>query len=182
MPTFFSFVENSVIASSLLCPWAILARFSWNLYRSRGGLYEEKLSNAIVATELNICLTSCQIISMLCTHHGDRSTTSMTGYADVKAGARFLAGIGYFTSPPALCPSSCTVCWVEWGDISLGVKRLTREADRSHPSSAMDKNVWRYTSIVTSLCRCALTNHSENFAFLQCLSSFPSGEYRITVS
>jgi hypothetical protein len=32
------------------------------------------------------------------------------------------------------------------GALSLGVKRPVRETDHSPPSSAEDKNVWRYTS------------------------------------
>jgi tRNA U34 5-methylaminomethyl-2-thiouridine-forming methyltransferase MnmC len=42
---------------------------------------------------------------------------------------------------PALRPTQPPIQW-EPGALSLGVKRLSREADHSPPSSAEVKNVW----------------------------------------
>jgi hypothetical protein len=46
----------------------------------------------------------------------------------------------------ALGPTQPPVPWIPWA-LSLGVKRSGREADRSPPSSAEDKNSWSCTSI-----------------------------------
>jgi hypothetical protein len=57
-------------------------------------------------------------------------------------------GIFLFTtvSRTALEPIQLPIQWVPVA-LSLGVKRLGREADHSTPSSAEIKNVWSYTSI-----------------------------------
>jgi hypothetical protein len=49
-------------------------------------------------------------------------------------------------SRTALGPTQPPVQWVT-AALSLGVKRLGREADHSPPSSAEVKNAWNYTSI-----------------------------------
>jgi hypothetical protein len=56
-------------------------------------------------------------------------------------------GIFLFTtvSRPALGPTQPPIQWVP-GVLSLGVKRLGREADHSPPSSTEVKNAWSYTS------------------------------------
>jgi hypothetical protein len=56
-------------------------------------------------------------------------------------------GIFLFTtaSRTTLGPTQLPIQWVP-EDLSLGVKRLGREADHSPPSSAEVKNVWSYTS------------------------------------
>jgi hypothetical protein len=55
-------------------------------------------------------------------------------------------GIFLFTtaSRPALGPTQPPIQWVP-GALSLGVKRLGREADHSPPSSAEVKNAWSCT-------------------------------------
>jgi hypothetical protein len=53
-------------------------------------------------------------------------------------------------SRAALGPTQPPIQWVP-GALTLGVKRLGREADHSPPSSAKDKNVWSYTS-TPSIC------------------------------
>jgi hypothetical protein len=56
-------------------------------------------------------------------------------------------GIFFFTtaSRTSLGPTQPPIQWVP-GDLSLGVKRLGREADRSPQSSAKVKDAWIYTS------------------------------------
>jgi hypothetical protein len=56
-------------------------------------------------------------------------------------------GIFLFTtvSRPALGPTQPHIQWLP-GALSLGVKRLGREADHSPPSRAEVINAWRYTS------------------------------------
>jgi hypothetical protein len=48
-------------------------------------------------------------------------------------------------SRPVLEPTQPPIQWVPWA-LSLGVKRLGREADNLPPSSAEVKNAWSYTS------------------------------------
>jgi hypothetical protein len=62
-------------------------------------------------------------------------------------GSRQGLGIFLFTtaSRPALMPTQPPMQWVP-GALSLGVKRLWREADHSRPSSAEVKNAWNCTS------------------------------------
>jgi hypothetical protein len=57
-------------------------------------------------------------------------------------------GIFLFTtaSRAALVPTQPPIQWVLQGALSLGIKRLGREGDRSPPSSAEVKNAWSYTS------------------------------------
>jgi hypothetical protein len=58
-------------------------------------------------------------------------------------------GLGTFVfttvSRTSLGPTQPPIQWVP-GALSLGVKRLGREADQSPPSSAKVKNAWSYTS------------------------------------
>jgi hypothetical protein len=56
-------------------------------------------------------------------------------------------GIFLFTAPSrtALVPTQPPIQWVP-GTLSLRVKRASREADHSLPSSAEVKNAWSYTS------------------------------------
>jgi len=54
------------------------------------------------------------------------------------------------------------------GALSLGIKRLGREADHSRPSSAEVKNTWSYASIAPLLLpswRGAQIKHMGNFTF-----------------
>jgi len=57
--------------------------------------------------------------------------------------------MGFSSSPPSpdrvSRPTQPPIPWVK-GALSLGVKRLGREANRSLPSSAEVKNAWSYTS------------------------------------
>jgi hypothetical protein len=52
------------------------------------------------------------------------------------------------------------------GSFSSGLKRPGREADRSSPSSAEVKNVWRYTSTLQyAFIAWYLVNHEDKFIF-----------------
>jgi hypothetical protein len=62
----------------------------------------------------------------------------------------------------ALGPIQTLIHWVA-GALSLGVKRLGSEADRSPPSSAEIKNAWSYTS--TSPIRLHGVVQRDNFTF-----------------
>jgi hypothetical protein len=48
-------------------------------------------------------------------------------------------------SRPAVGPTQPPIQWAP-GAVSPGVKRPGREADHSHPSNAVVKNAWSYTS------------------------------------
>jgi hypothetical protein len=65
----------------------------------------------------------------------------------------------------ALGPTQSPIQWVP-GAVSLGVKRLGREADHSPPSSADVKNAWSYTFtpqyVFMAWC---LVKHRDNFTF-----------------
>jgi hypothetical protein len=66
-----------------------------------------------------------------------------------RSGVRVPAGAGNFSlhtaSRPALGLNQPPIQWVS-GDLSLGVKRPSREADYSPPFSAEIKNAWSSTS------------------------------------
>jgi len=52
------------------------------------------------------------------------------------------------------------------GALSLGIKRLGREADHSLPSSAKVKNAWIYTSTPQYVCMVwCLAKPRDNFTF-----------------
>jgi hypothetical protein len=71
----------------------------------------------------------------------------------------------YIMFRPALGPTQPPLHWVP-GALSLGVKRLRREADHSHPSSADVKNAWSYTSIPQYVFMAwCLVKHRDNFTF-----------------
>jgi hypothetical protein len=78
-------------------------------------------------------------------------TASGYGLDDRGSTVRFPAGGGnsffFFStaSRPILGPTQPPIQRVQ-GALSLGVKRLGREADHSPPSSAEVKNAWIYTS------------------------------------
>jgi hypothetical protein len=77
-------------------------------------------------------------------------------------------GIFLFTtaSRTALGPTQLPIQRVP-GTLSLGVKRLGREAYQSAPFSAEVKNAWSYTSIPQYVfMACCLGNHRDNFTFL----------------
>jgi hypothetical protein len=76
-------------------------------------------------------------------------------------------GIFIFTiaSRTALGPTQPPIQWVP-GALSLGVKRLGREADHSSPCSADFKNAWSYTSTLQYVFMVwCLVKHRDNFTF-----------------
>jgi hypothetical protein len=91
------------------------------------------------------------------------------GLDDRGSRVRFPAGAGNFllttVSRTALGPTQPPIQWVT-GALSLGVKRLGREADHSPPSCAEVKNAWSYTStpqyVFVAWC---LVKHRDNFTF-----------------
>jgi hypothetical protein len=68
-------------------------------------------------------------------------------------------------SRPALGPTQPSIQWVP-GPVSSGVKRPGLDADYLHPSSAVVKNAWRYTSapqyVFMTWC---LVKYRDNFTF-----------------
>jgi hypothetical protein len=69
-------------------------------------------------------------------------------------------------SRTALEPTQPPVQWVPWEALSLGVKRLGREADHSPPSTAEVKNAWNYTSTPQYVFMVwCLFKHRDNFTF-----------------
>jgi hypothetical protein len=65
----------------------------------------------------------------------------------------------------ALGPTQPPIQWVP-GALSLGVKQLGCEADRSLPSSAEVKNAWSYTSTpLVCLHVMVSVEHRDNFTF-----------------
>jgi hypothetical protein len=77
-------------------------------------------------------------------------------------------GIFLFTtaSKTVLASTQPPIQWVP-GALSLGVKRLEREADRSPPSSAEVKNAWSYTSTTQYVFKAwCLVKHRDNFTFI----------------
>jgi hypothetical protein len=102
-------------------------------------------------------------------HH--RSVSIALGYRLDNGGSRvqFLVRLGIFLfttmSRTALGPSQHPMQWVP-GDLSLGLKRPGREADRSPPSNAEVKNAWSYTSTPQYVfMACCLVKHRGNFTF-----------------
>jgi hypothetical protein len=85
--------------------------------------------------------------------------------------SRWGLGIFIFTtaSRTALGPTQLPIQWVP-GALSLGVKRLGREADHSLPSSAEVKNAWSCTSapqyVFMAWC---LVNHRDNLLYFTLL-------------
>jgi hypothetical protein len=81
--------------------------------------------------------------------------------------SRWRLGIFLFTiaSRTALGPTQPPIKWVSRA-LSLGVKRLEREADHSPPSSAEVKHAWSYTSIPPYVFMVwCLVKHRDNFTF-----------------
>jgi hypothetical protein len=102
----------------------------------------------------------------------DSSVGIALGYGldDWGSRVRFPAGAGNFSvhhrvqngseAHPASYPMGT-------GDLSLGVKRLGRDGDRSPPSSAEVKNEWSYTSTLPILFMAwCLVKHGDNFTSL----------------
>jgi hypothetical protein len=89
---------------------------------------------------LNTCMEQCPLIMLV------------YGLEDRGSRVRFPAGAGNFlfttASGMALGPTRPPIQWVP-GALSLGVKRLGREADHSPPSSPEVKNAWSYTSTLS---------------------------------
>jgi hypothetical protein len=91
------------------------------------------------------------------------------GYGLDDRGFESQQGLGIFlfgtASRPTLGPTKPPIQWVP-GALSLWVKRLGREAERSPPSTAEAKNAWKYTStpqyVFMALC---LIKHRDNFTF-----------------
>jgi hypothetical protein len=76
-------------------------------------------------------------------------------------------------SRPALGPTQPPTQWVQ-GAVSLGVKRLEREADHSPPSNAEVKNEWSYTSTLRHayMAWCSVKNKGDNFTLTINIISF----------
>jgi hypothetical protein len=70
---------------------------------------------------------------------------------------------------------------IQWvlGVLSLGLKRLDREADHSPPSSAEFKNALRYTSTPQYAFKawCSFKKHRDNFTFTMSTTDKGNGLY-----
>jgi hypothetical protein len=89
------------------------------------------------------------LLSTLFSNEGhDRSLGIATRLRAGRAGFDSRQGLEIFlfatVSRPALGPTQPSIQWVP-GALSLGVKRLGREADHSSPSNAEVKKAWIYT-------------------------------------
>jgi hypothetical protein len=93
------------------------------------------------------------------------------GYGVLGFDSRQGLGIFLFTTASRTAPGSTQppIQWVP-GFLSLGVKRLGREADHSPPSSAEVKNAWSYNStpqyVFIGWC---LVKHGDIFTFTFCV-------------
>jgi hypothetical protein len=102
----------------------------------------------------------CSVIAQLVKRWATGWTIGILGF-----NTRRGLGIFIFTtaSTTALGPTQ-PIQWVP-GALSLGVKRLDREADHSPPSSAKVKNAWSYTSTppYVFLVWCLVKHRDNNF-------------------
>jgi hypothetical protein len=87
------------------------------------------------------------------------------GYTIRRQGTRLLQWNESSVSTPSIHIGAHTASytWVP-GVLSLGVKRPGREADHSHPSTAVVKNAWSYTSNPPP--PGAQLKHGDKFAFI----------------